>query len=239
MLVAILSDIHGNLEALTAVWADMAAFAVDEVVCLGDMVGYGANPDEVLASVRARGARCCLGNHELGIVSPAERSWFNPTARKGLSLTASLLSPDSLAFIAGLPRFLLLAGARFVHGFPPDSVTAYLFQAEEARLASWFGRGETLTFVGHTHELMLVSWDGAAAGRRELGQGRFALPARGCIVNAGSVGQPRDGNNNAKYLLWDTDSSVVDVRFVPYDCAAAVEKIRARGFPEYYGTRLW
>lgn len=239
MLVAILSDIHGNLEALTAVWADMAAFAVDEVVCLGDMVGYGPNPDEVLASVRERGARCCLGNHELGIASPVERSWFNPTARKGLGLTARLISRDNLAFIADLPRSLLLAGARFVHGFPPDSVTTYLYQAEEERLESWFSRGEPLTFVGHTHELMLVKREGAAAGRRELGQGRFALIGGPWIVNAGSVGQPRDGNNNAKYLLWDTDEATVDVRFVPYDIAATVEKIRERGFPEYYGTRLW
>ena len=239
MFVAILSDIHGNLEALTSVWADMAAFAVDEVVCLGDMVGYGPNPDEVLRSVRERGARCCLGNHELGIVSRSERSWFNPTAQKGLALTASLLSPDSLAFMAGLPRFILLAGARFVHGFPPDNVTTYLFQAADDRLASWFDRGESLTFVGHTHELMLLLRDGAGIERRELGSGRIGLANRPCIVNAGSVGQPRDGNNNAKYLIWDTDGNTVDVRFVPYDIAATVAKIRERGFPEFYGSRLW
>lgn len=239
MLVAILSDIHGNLEALTAVWADMAGFAVDEVVCLGDMVGYGPNPDEVLLSVRERGARCCLGNHELGIASPIERSWFNPTARKGLGLTARLISRENRAFIADLPRCLLLAGARFVHGFPPDSVTTYLYQAGEDRLATWFGRNEPLTFVGHTHELALVGWDGGETKRSELGQGRFALVGGPCIVNAGSVGQPRDGNNNAKYLLWDTDGATFEVRFVPYDIAATVEKIRARGFPEYYGTRLW
>jgi predicted phosphodiesterase len=239
MLVAILSDIHGNLEALNSVWADMAAFAVDEIVCLGDMIGYGPDPDDVLRSVRARGARCCMGNHELGVCSPLERSWFNPKARQGLDMTASLLSADSLAFIAGLPRFLLLEGARFVHGFPPESVTTYLFQAGESRLASWFRRGERLTFVGHTHDLEMVRFEDGEIEREMLRQGRVSLGGGSCIVNAGSVGQPRDGNNNAKYLLWDTAAATVDVRFVPYDIAVTVDKILARGFPEFYATRLW
>ena len=239
MLVAILSDIHGNHEALTAVWADMAAFAVDEIVCLGDMVGYGPDPDEVVRSVRSRGALCCLGNHELGIAFPSERSWFNETARKGLGLTANLLSNDSLAYIATLPRYLLFEGARFVHGFPPDSVTTYLFQAEESRFELWFGQGEPLTFVGHTHELVLVEWDGAKTLRRDLGRETLRLGTGKRIVNAGSVGQPRDGNNNAKYLLWDTQAGTVEVRFVPYDIATTVDKIRRRGFPPFYGSRLW
>jgi diadenosine tetraphosphatase ApaH/serine/threonine PP2A family protein phosphatase len=238
MLVAILSDIHGNLEALEAVWADMASFPVDEIVSLGDMVGYGPDPEAVLRSVRERGARCCMGNHELGIVSPVQRSWFNPTALKGLDLTAALLSAESRQFIAALPRFLLLEGARFVHGFPPESVNTYLFQVEDFRVEDWFVRSEGPAFVGHTHELMLVRRAGSQIERRELGPGAYTLDAGGCIVNAGSVGQPRDGNNNAKYLLWDTGRGTVDVRFVPYDIEATVDKIRERGFPSYYGSRL-
>jgi predicted phosphodiesterase len=239
MLVAILSDIHGNLEALEAVWHDMAGFPVDEVVCLGDMIGYGPDPDDVLCFVRQKGAVCCMGNHELGVTSPEERSWFNPKSREGLDRTARLLSADSLEFIAGLPRFLLLEGARFVHGFPPESVTTYLYQVEGFRLASWFRDGEALTFVGHTHELMLVTWNGTRAERHDLEAGAFRLQGGKHIVNAGSVGQPRDGNNNAKYLLWDTRKNTVDVRFVPYDIAVTVDKIRRRGFPDFYATRLW
>lgn len=239
MIVAVLSDIHGNLEALEAVWADMDSFPVDEIVSLGDMVGYGPDPEAVLGSVRERRVRCCMGNHELGIVSPMQRSWFNPTALKGLDLTAALLSAGSRQFIASLPRFLLLEGARFVHGFPPESVNTYLFQVEDFRIEDWFARGEGPAFVGHTHELMLVRRAGSEIERRELGPGAFALDAGGCIVNAGSVGQPRDGNNNAKYLLWDTDRGTVDVRFVPYDIETTVDKIRERGFPSYYGSRLW
>jgi predicted phosphodiesterase len=239
MLVAILSDIHGNIEALEAVWQDLAPLGIEQVVCLGDVVGYGPNPEEAIIFVREKGMLCCLGNHELGIVSVSERDWFNDTARKGLGLTARLLSSDSLKYMTTLPRFLCLEEARFVHGFPPDSVTSYLFQVEEEEIASWFGSGEALTFVGHTHELGLVSWNGATVERRELARERFVLDGRPCIVNAGSVGQPRDGNNNAKYLIWNTRTGLIEVRFVPYDIELTVAKIRQRGFPEYYATRLW
>lgn len=238
MLVAVLSDIHGNIEALEAVWQDMAPLQIGQVVCLGDVVGYGPNPEETLISVRERGVLCCMGNHELGIVNATERVWFNSTAQKGLGLTANLLSSESLRYMASLPRYVCLAGARFVHGFPPDSVTTYLFHADEDEIAAWFERGEALTFVGHTHELGLVTRDGAEVERRDLVRERF-VPQSPCIINAGSVGQPRDGNNNAKYLIWNTHTGLIEVRFVPYDIERTVDKIRKRGFPEYYATRLW
>lgn len=238
MLVAVLSDIHGNIEALEAVWQDMAPLQIGQVVCLGDVVGYGPNPEETLISVRERGVLCCMGNHELGIVNATERAWFNSTAQKGLGLTANLLSSESLRYMASLPRYVCLAGARFVHGFPPDSVTTYLFHADEDEIAAWFERGEALTFVGHTHELGLVTRDGAEVERRDLVRERF-VPQSPCIINAGSVGQPRDGNNNAKYLIWNTQTGLIEVRFVPYDIERTVDKIRKRGFPEYYATRLW
>ncbi|MGE4440735.1 MAG: metallophosphoesterase [Desulfomicrobium sp.] len=239
MLVAILSDIHGNIEALEAVWRDMAPLRIGQVVCLGDVVGYGPNPEEAINSVREREVLCCMGNHELGIVNATERAWFNATAQKGLGLTASLLSSESLRYMATLPRFVCLAGARFVHGFPPDSVNTYLFQVGEEEIAAWFERGEALTFVGHTHELEMVSRDGSGLRRRDLVRERFVLDQTPCIVNAGSVGQPRDGNNNAKYLIWNTQTGMIEVRFVPYDIERTVDKIRKRGFPEYYATRLW
>lgn len=239
MMIAVVSDIHGNLEALEAVWADMASFAVSRVVCLGDMVGYGPDPNAVVEQVRSRETLCCLGNHELGMISQSGRRWFNSTARKGLALTQSLLSPDSLAYIAALPRSLVLAGARFVHGFPPESVTAYLYDQSEAVLQSWLTQGERLTFVGHTHELMLVTVVGGQMDRRELRAETVSVATAPAIVNAGSVGQPRDGDNRAKYLLWDVPAGTVTVRFVRYDIARTVDKIRQRGFPEYYGTRLW
>lgn len=239
MLIAVLSDIHGNLEALHAVCADMDAFAVERVACLGDMIGYGPNPEEVLSEVRERGMVCCMGNHELGIAFARERKWFNTTACKGLNLTADLLSAGSLAYISALPRAFVLCGATFVHGFPPEHVVRYLFETEDSDIRSWADSGEALAFVGHTHELMLVTVNAGDVLRRELGLEDFFLEKGACIVNAGSVGQPRDGNNNAKYLLWDTERGRVTVRFVPYDIAATVRKMTDLGFPAYYASRLW
>lgn len=239
MLVAILSDIHGNMEALCSCWEDMENFAVDQVVCLGDMIGYGPDPDEVLTSVRKRGVLCCMGNHELGVSCPSERHWFNTTALKGLDLTKELLSVGNLDYISSLPRSLVVLGARCVHGFPPDSVTSYLFQADDHEVTCWFDTGESVTFVGHTHELMLVWRHNGVVDRRELQQETVPLPGQGCILNAGSVGQPRDGDNRAKYLLWNTEQHAVHIRYVAYDIGRTVEKIRARGFPEYYASRLW
>lgn len=239
MQIAVLSDIHGNLEALEAVWADMAIFPVTRIVSLGDMVGYGPNPEEVLQAMRERDVLCCMGNHELGIVSKSERTWFNATARKGLILTEALLSPQSLDYIAKLPRSVVVEGARFVHGFPPDSVTTYLFQVDDQGLVRWFGQGERLTFVGHTHELGLAHWDGAELCRRTMGRTVLQLPQGWSILNAGSVGQPRDGDNHAKYVLWDTLENTIEVRFVSYDIAGTADKILRRGFPPFYAARLW
>lgn len=238
MLIAILSDIHGNMEALEACWADLAGFPVDQIISLGDMIGYGPDPDDVLNWVREHQVLCSMGNHEWGIAFQAHH-WFNSTALKGLETTKSLLSADNLEFIASLPRYLVFQGARFVHGFPPESVTTYLFQVEEAELAHWLAQGETLTFVGHTHELVLVQCAEDGLEQRPLGQGLVPVPTTPCIFNVGSVGQPRDGNNKAKYLLWDTQAATVEIRFVAYDIACTVRKIKARGFPEYYGSRLW
>lgn len=237
MSIAILSDIHGNLEALEAVWADLSAFDVRQVICLGDMIGYGPNPEEVLEFVRQQGALCCQGNHEMGVAFRRKRHLFNPTARKGLGMTEELLSVQSLDFITSLPPFLLVQGARFVHGFPPDSVTTYLYTVADDQILDWFARGEDLTFVGHTHELFSLERKGQRVVRRALGPEQFILK-RPCLLNVGSVGQPRDGNNNAKYLLWDPARDLVQVRFVAYDIKTTVSKIRARGFPEYFATRL-
>lgn len=239
MLTAILADIHGNLEALQAVWADLREFAADRIVCLGDMIGYGPDPDAVLCAVRGRGAACCMGNHEHGVAFRRRRSWFNPTARKGLTQTERLLSEKNRKFIAELPLCLLVEGARFVHGFPPEDVFKYLYDVRDDCIEAWWAHGERLTFVGHTHDLVLVRRDGGQVKRTALPRGRFFLDHEPCIVNVGSVGQPRDGNNNAKYVLWDSVSGTVDVRFVPYDIERTVRKIRARNFPEYSATRLW
>ena len=240
MKIAVLSDIHGNMEAFTAVLADCKAMGISRYVNLGDMIGYGPDPQKVLDRIREEGIPSVLGNHELGIIHKKDRRWFNPTSRKSLSITENLLAPDGVAFIETLPRWIELHGGYYIHGFPPSSIKTYLFEKSENMLTRWFkSNGHPRVFVGHTHDLEIVSWDGRQVEKDRLTKGRFVLNKRKYITTAGSIGQPRDGNNTAKYLIWDPDEQVLEVRFIPYDIETTAAKIRRRGFPDQYATRLF
>jgi predicted phosphodiesterase len=240
MKIAVISDIHGNLEALDAVLEDIRSQRIEKIVCIGDLIGYGPDPEAVIHKIRQIDVCCTMGNHELGILFKLERKWFNPEARKGLNLTEGLLSAGSLDFIAGLPSTHVLKNTLFVHGYPPASVKTYLFEKDTDEMAGWFlTQGPKLTFVGHTHDLELVAWDGRRADRNPLRQERVVLDKSKYIINVGSVGQPRDGDNRAKYVIWDPVAGSIEVRFIPYDIQATVDKIMERGFPEYNASRLW
>ena len=241
MRIAVISDIHGNLEAFEAVLADMDTAGVDTAYCLGDNVGYGPQPQEVVDRLRLRGIPSVMGNHELALSDPIFLRWFNPVARTSLERTRTMLSSDALDFLSGLPSAMVAEGCRFVHGFPPDSPTTYLFQVGDNGLEkSFVSHGERICFVGHTHELVMISHTGENMARHLLAQGEIHLDRdRRYLINIGSVGQPRDGNNRAKYIIWDKDRDVLETRFVPYDIAAVVKKIEAAGLPEAHAKRLW
>jgi predicted phosphodiesterase len=238
--MAIISDVHGNLEALRAVWADLTAAEAAEVYCLGDSVGYGPDPEAVLGFLREKGVQSVMGNHELGLAEPAYLDWFNPQARQALIRTKELLSAESLAYIAGLPRVLIVRGIRLVHGLPPESPTTYLFEASDGRLAAEMAAvAEEICFVGHTHELGLVRVKDGDVKHLKLAGGRRLLPSDArWIVNIGSVGQPRDGDLSAKYALYDPVERELEIRFVPYDPTETKRKIRERGLGEIYAMRL-
>lgn len=238
--VALLSDPHGNLEALSSVLADMDSQGADAAVCLGDAIGYGPEPEAVVGLLRARHMPMVLGNHEHGIAGTARLCCFNPQAREALELTACLLLPGTVAFLAGLPHFLSLHGARFVHGCPPDRMKTYLFGIKDQALVALFSRfPEEICFVGHTHELALVTFDGITAQRVDLPEVVRLTPGYRYIVNVGSVGQPRDGNNRAKYVLWEPETRIVKVRQVAYDIQKTVDQIKKVGLPQVYADRLW
>ncbi|MEJ2478476.1 MAG: metallophosphoesterase family protein, partial [Desulfobacterales bacterium] len=131
MRLAVLSDIHGNWDALTAVLADIDASRPDAVFCLGDCIGYGAEPERVIRVLRQRGIPSTRGNHEQAVLEPDRLEWFNLLARKSLVRTAEMLSGEALQLIAEFPAVLTSHGCRFVHGFPPDSPSMYLFQVSE------------------------------------------------------------------------------------------------------------
>jgi predicted phosphodiesterase len=242
MRVAIISDIHGNLDAFGQVLNDIDTSGIDAVVCLGDNVGYGPEPEQVIRQVRKRNIPCVMGNHERAVSDRAHLHWFNPAARISLQKTITMLSEESINYINGMKSSLVVYQSRFVHGFPPDSTDIYLFQVPNHTLNQTFKEmKERLCFVGHTHELKLIGFDGKVSQYIPLKDGivRQLHKDRKYIVNVGSVGQPRDGNNNAKYVIWNTSEDSLEVRFVPYDIAAVVGKIMASGLPKVHADRLW
>ena len=159
MKLAIISDIHGNWDALQAVLKDIDAAAVDDIVCLGDNIGYGAEPNRVVEALQQRNISSVLGNHELVALQPERLAWFNPTAQQSLAMTIEWLSENARSYIARMETAMVAHGCRFVHGFPPESVTTYYFElSEEATCGAFDAFAEQHCFIGHTHDLVLLTY---------------------------------------------------------------------------------
>jgi predicted phosphodiesterase len=241
MRLAVISDIHGNLDAFNQVLADIDRSKVDEIICLGDNIGYGPEPDQVIKTVQARRISSVIGNHELAVIQPKFLKWFNPVARKSIQKSLPLLSERSLSYISKQKSFFVAHGCRFVHGFPPDSALIYMFQVSEhrKRLALKNMR-ENVCFVGHTHMLEMIRYDGLSCDTKSLNEGITDLEyEEKYIFNIGSVGQPRDGDNRAKYAIWDVSDHTLEIRSVPYDIGSVVDKMKKAGLPEAHARRLW
>lgn len=240
MKIAVISDIHANSEALQAVLEDMDRVGVDDAICLGDAIGYGPDPEVVVNLLRKRRISTVVGNHDLAAVEPHYLHWFNPTARASLEKNIELLSTESIKFLQNLKRSLVRHGCRFVHGFPPNSPILYQFAVKAKRITEVFQTAaEPVCFTGHTHELEIITWFGATWSRAPLEKGVTPLARdKKYIVNIGSVGQPRDGNNNAKYVIWSPEEHLLELRFVPYDIETVMKKIMASDLPAAHAYRL-
>lgn len=240
MKIAIISDIHGNATALKAVIDDINSFTVDLVISLGDNIGYGPEPEEVINLLREKNIPSVIGNHELAINRPKFLSWFNPSAKTSLEKTKHLISKSTIDYISKLSYCMVLGNCRFVHGFPPGSATIYIFELSDEKIQAALKKmNEWICFVGHTHMLEVISFDGDKISRRPLEQEEIQVNAlEKYLINVGSVGQPRDGDNQAKYVIWDSSTSTVNVRYVSYDISDTVQKIYRLGLPEQHAWRL-
>lgn len=240
MRIAILSDIHGNLDAFKNVLKDMKGLSADRAVCLGDSIGYGPEPEGTIKLIMKSGISCVKGNHEMALTEPKLQKWFNPAALESINKSIKMLSPESISYLSQLQSSLVINQFRFVHGCPPDSYLIYLFQLSETKMKKIFQEsGEWISFVGHTHDLKLITFINHNVIHKPLHQGIVHLnPEAKYIINVGSVGQPRDVNNAAKYVIFDTSASTLDVRFVPYDVSLVYKKIIAAGLPRVHAERL-
>jgi len=238
----ILSDLHSNAEALAAVLARVRRLAYDCLVLLGDFVGYGADPNEVITRVRRLRRRKVLvrGNHDRVAAGLDQGGVFNPVARSAALWTAEALTPESRRFLSGLPVGPIEVDGRFVvcHGSPLDE-DAYIFSDSDA---AWNFRSLSLDlcFFGHSHipSVFELEPDGI---RVDVVRGSQVLrlePGHRYLINPGSVGQPRDRNIAAAFALYDADEGTVEFERVAYDVEGARQKILRAGLPGALGDRL-
>ncbi len=238
MRAAVVSDIHGNLHALEAVLADIAAAGVDEVWSLGDVVGYGPRPNECCALVRERAALALCGNHDLAAVGRLDVAEFSGDAAAAARWTASVLESGHRDWLAALEPAGERAGVELYHGSPRDPVWEYVL-SEDVALLCLLETEAPLVLVGHSHVALAVSWDGATlAGGAAAAGTELDLTAARLLVNPGSVGQPRDGDPRAAWLLLDTAAARATFRRVPYDITRTQAEIRELGLPDVLAARL-
>lgn len=240
MKIALLADIHANLEAFQAVLTDIDRSDVDQVVSLGDNIGYGPNPNEVVSLLRDRQILSIMGNHELVLANPRYIKWFNAGARVSVEKSLAMTTAETQEYCIHLARSACIETGHIVHGFPPSSPTLYLFQIKPHRLERYFvNHARSRCFVGHTHFLEAIAYDGTSIDRAPLLEGCFPLRSDNAyIINIGSVGQPRDGNPCAKYVVWDTVQNQLQVKFIAYDIERVVAKILDLGLPRQNADRL-
>lgn len=241
MRLLLISDIHSNIEALEAVLK--AAPEHDEVVDLGDVVGYGASPNEVVDRVRALKAQHVRGNHDKACAGVMSTEQFNPIAAIAAYWTRDMLSPGNRKWLAGMPQGPVRAGSdlQFVHGSPLDEDDYLITPVDAAFIAP--DLNARITFFGHTHVQggFVVHRAGAEPIRLRVSNGgeRYDLkPESRYLINPGSIGQPRDGDPRAAFAMYDTDAQVVYFHRVSYDIAGAQKRILDAQLPERLATRL-
>lgn len=238
--VAVISDVHANLVALEAVLAAIDAEGVDEIWCLGDTVGYGPRPNECCRLVQERSTVCLVGNHDLVALGSAgvDVAEFNPEAAAAARWTANELDEHSRAFLEALHPEAWRGEAAMFHASARDPVWEYVLTSEAA-VASLEATEERLVLVGHSHVALALAWDGDAIEGGLAPEGTEAeLSPRRWLLNPGSVGQPRDGDARAAWLLVDDDASRATFRRVTYPIDQTQAEIREQGLPAALAARI-
>jgi predicted phosphodiesterase len=238
----ILSDIHANREALEAVVADSAG-SFDQIICCGDLVGYGADPNVAVEWVRANCAAVVRGNHDKACTGLEDLEWFNPVARTAAVWTAQVLTAENADYARALPKGpLAVDGFEIVHGSALDEDEYVLNPAEAEQAFSYLGN--RVEFFGHTHVQGGFLWNRSRVeilhrvnprSHKELLE---IDPECAYMINPGSIGQPRDGDPRAAYAVYDSDAGMVTYRRVEYDVEGAQKKIREAGLPPILADRL-
>jgi diadenosine tetraphosphatase ApaH/serine/threonine PP2A family protein phosphatase len=235
---AILSDVHGNLEAFQAVIGDLRAEKADQIAFLGDVVGYGADPNECLSLLRNLTDWVIAGNHDYGAVGLTNIDVFNPMARSAILWTREKLSEENQAYLRRLLLVRNNGNVTFVHATPNQPEEwYYLFTFPEAEEAFLSLSGD-LAFVGHSHRPLILTKAGSGEVEAMNLEETVLKPGVRYIINVGSVGQPRDGHPEAAYGLYDENTKRFLLKRLPYDVETAQRKIIRAGLPPFLAQRL-
>ena len=238
--VAVISDIHSNFEALAAVLEDLKSQEVSQIVCLGDIVGYASGVKACLRGVQQLDCPVVMGNHDEAACLTYPPSDFNDTAQAGAVFSARRLTAADRSWLSTLPRNVELNGALFTHAsLESPAAWNYILSRDDAR-RHFLHQTTHICFCGHTHTP--VMWFQASPNSRIIeysGKGDLSVPLNGkVLINVGSVGQPRDGDNRACYVLYRPDQGSVEFRRVAYDIKRTKKKILRAGLPRFTAQRL-
>ena len=239
MRTCVVSDIHANLHALEAVLEAIDGEGADELWCLGDLVGYGPRPNECTRIVRERADVCLVGNHDLGVLGRLDLDLFAADAAASARWTAAELADDARRFLESLRPEGTRASVALFHASARDAVWEYVM-TEDVAAESLVSSPEALTLVGHSHLALEFSLTGPLVRGSLAPEGtelELDEPDRR-LLNPGSVGQPRDGDPRAAYLVLDLDARRATFRRVPYPVERTQAEIRERGLPESLAARL-
>lgn len=229
MRIAIISDIHSNLEALETSIGIIREQKISEVVCLGDIIGYGANPNECIALVRGLTPHILLGNHDEAAVLLEKTEHFNPYARVAAEWTHDELTNEHREFVESLPYTLDLHGLTFVHSSPREPEEWHYILSPADAQGNFEHFGNPICFVGHSHVPEVFCDD---IWSREVTRGKKF------IVNVGSIGQPRDNNWKLSFGIFDTETWAYKNIRAEYDVSTASAKIRKAGLPKALADRI-
>ncbi|MFH1662559.1 MAG: metallophosphoesterase family protein [Chloroflexota bacterium] len=240
MRYALLADIHANLPAFSAVLDDIKhRGGVEELWCLGDIVGYGPNPGQCIDLLRQNKHICIAGNHDLGAIGKLAFSAFNPDAAYACRWTAQQLSPEDIEYLESLPLVLEKDDFTLVHGSPREPIGEYLISKGSAQ-ESFSYLKTRFCLVGHSHMPLIFKQEEDASCSfipLSVGIGQVLGKSR-MIVNPGGVGQPRDGDPRASYAIYDSDSGVVRLYRVEYDISATQAEMTKKNLPVRLTVRL-
>ena len=238
MSIALLSDIHGNLEAFEAVLADLARHKVEGIYCLGDVIGYGGDPTACLALTRKHCTKMLMGNHEFAVLGLIEAENMNEAAQESLAWTARQLGDNDTNYLADLEMSMVVDDCLLVHASPHDPSNWHyvLTRTEAARGFEAFS--QQICFYGHTHVPMIFARADDGNIRNRMGHDFDPDEEARYLVNVGSVGQPRDDDPRACYVIYDKQSAAVTYHRVTYDIKKTQAKMTEAKLPRMLIERL-